>query len=112
MMIESIPLKYIQTVKYNSGRGMRDTKVLTEAGLYTCILRSNKPQAEKFKDWIVDEILPSLRTTGMYKMSLEYIDSIEEMKVKHAEQVKYMTDEIRELNYKVYLTTANEHYYF
>jgi prophage antirepressor-like protein len=110
--IENIPPKYIQTVKYNYGRGLRDTKALTEAGLYFLIMRSTKAPAEKFREWIADEILPSLRTTGMYKMSQEYIDTIEELKVKHAKQVKFMTGEIRDLTCKVYLTKANESYYF
>ena len=39
---------------------------VTEPGLYKLIMRSNKPEAEKFTDWIAEEILPSIREHGMY----------------------------------------------
>ena len=39
---------------------------LTEKGVYKLILKSRKPSAEKFQDWICDEVLPSIRKHGMY----------------------------------------------
>lgn len=43
--------------------------VINEAGLYTAILRSDKPEARNFKRWITHEVLPSIRKTGGYAMS-------------------------------------------
>lgn len=43
-----------------------NSKFITEAGLYRAILRSEKPEAEQFQDWIVEEVLPSIRKTGSY----------------------------------------------
>ncbi len=40
--------------------------VINESGLYSLILRSDKPQAKKFKKWITSEVLPSIRRTGGY----------------------------------------------
>jgi prophage antirepressor-like protein len=39
---------------------------INEPGLYTLILRSNKPEAKAFKRWITHEVLPALRKTGSY----------------------------------------------
>ena len=47
----------------------RETTVVTEAGLYKLIFRSNKPEAEKFADWVAEEVLPAIRKTGSYSTS-------------------------------------------
>lgn len=39
---------------------------LTESGVYKLVMRSNKPEAEKFQDWVTDEVLPSIRKYGAY----------------------------------------------
>lgn len=39
---------------------------LTEAGVYKLVFKSRKPEAEKFTDWIAEEVLPSIRKTGGY----------------------------------------------
>lgn len=41
---------------------------LTESGVYKLVFKSRKPNAEKFTDWVTDEVLPSLRKTGSYEM--------------------------------------------
>ena len=41
-------------------------KFLTECGVYKLAFRSHKENAEKFTDWIADEVLPSIRKTGSY----------------------------------------------
>lgn len=43
-------------------------KLLTESGVYKLVFKSHKPNAEKFTDWIADEVLPALRKTGSYEM--------------------------------------------
>lgn len=39
---------------------------LTESGVYKLIFKSHKEEAEKFQDWVTDEVLPSIRKTGLY----------------------------------------------
>lgn len=39
---------------------------LTESGVYKLIFKSRSKRAEKFQDWITDEVLPSIRKHGMY----------------------------------------------
>jgi anti-repressor protein len=44
----------------------RDTWTINESGLYSLILRSNKPQAKQFKKWVTGEVLPTIRKHGAY----------------------------------------------
>ena len=44
----------------NLGR-TRQTSVVTEAGLYEVIIRSDKPEAVQFRRWVTSEVLPSIR---------------------------------------------------
>ena len=39
---------------------------LTESGVYKLIFKSRKKEAEKFQDWVTDEVLPSIRKNGFY----------------------------------------------
>ncbi|HFD2036127.1 TPA: phage antirepressor [Clostridium perfringens] len=39
---------------------------LTESGVYKLIFKSKKKEAEKFQDWVTDEVLPSIRKYGAY----------------------------------------------
>lgn len=46
--------------------GQQEMSIVSEAGLYSLILRSRKPEAKAFKRWITHEVLPSIRKTGGY----------------------------------------------
>ena len=44
----------------------RANKIISESGLYKLILRSDKPQAKSFQDWVTKEVLPAIRKDGAY----------------------------------------------
>ena len=44
----------------------RGENFLTESGVYKLIFKSHKEEAEKFQDWVTDEVLPTIRKTGGY----------------------------------------------
>ena len=48
--------------------GEQNMNIVNEAGLYKLIMRSNKPVAQKFQEVVCEEILPSLRKKGEYKI--------------------------------------------
>ena len=51
----------------NDSTGLRrDSRIISEPGLYSLVLRSRKPEAKAFKRWIVHEVIPSIRRTGGY----------------------------------------------
>ena len=51
-----------------SGGQGREMNLISESGLYTLILRSNKPEARAFRRWVTHEVLPTLRKTGHYSI--------------------------------------------
>lgn len=46
--------------------GVQPVKFITEGDVYRLITHSKLPTAEKFEKWVFDEVLPSIRKTGMY----------------------------------------------
>jgi len=62
--------KLIQTLLV-SGQNRRMT-LITESGLYSLVIRSNKPEAKTFKKWITSEVLPSIRSTGSYSVQEQF----------------------------------------
>ena len=44
----------------------QETTIINESGLYSVILRSDKPEARRFKKWITSEVIPAIRKTGGY----------------------------------------------
>ncbi|MFR8529965.1 MAG: Bro-N domain-containing protein [Anaeromassilibacillus sp.] len=40
--------------------------IINESGLYSVILRSDKPEAKPFRKWVTAEVLPSIRKHGAY----------------------------------------------
>jgi len=48
-----------------------ETWFVTESGLYAVILRSDKPNAKKFRKWVTGEVLPSIRKNGGYNANQE-----------------------------------------
>ena len=53
-------------IKIVSGGQAREMYAVNESGLYDVILRSDKPEAKKFKRWVTHDVLPSIRKTGTY----------------------------------------------
>lgn len=49
-----------------SGGQNREMFVINESGLYSVILRSDKPEAKPFRKWVTSEVLPSIRKHGAY----------------------------------------------
>ena len=55
-----------EVTRLNLGSQSGETNFVTESGLYAVILRSDKPNAKKFRKWITSEVLPSIRKNGGY----------------------------------------------
>jgi putative antirepressor (bro family) len=54
-----------------NGIGGVNMVFITEKDVYRLIMRSNLPDAEKFQDWVCDEVLPSIRKHGGYIVANE-----------------------------------------
>ena len=69
-------LDYDERTRLNLGR-QGETNFVTESGLYAVILRSDKPNAKKFRKWITGEVLPSIRKTGSYGKPMTTAEKIQ-----------------------------------
>ena len=49
-----------------SNGGVQTVKIIPERDVYRLIMRSKLPAAEAFEEWVVGEVLPSIRKTGQY----------------------------------------------
>ena len=50
-----------------SAGGEQMTKVIPERDVYRLVMRSRMPAAEAFEEWVVGEVLPTIRKTGSYQ---------------------------------------------
>lgn len=48
----------------------REVNIINESGLYALILRSRKPEAKRFRKWVTSEVLPAIRKTGSYSLTI------------------------------------------
>lgn len=51
---------------HSNGIGGVNMVYIPEKDVYRLIMRSNLPDAEKFQDWVCEEVLPSIRKHGIY----------------------------------------------
>jgi len=79
--LDNIPNEWTQMVKLTingSDGGVSDIRRMTlinEAAVYKLAFRSNKPEADRFVNWVTGTVLPSIRRTGSYSVSGERPES-------------------------------------
>ncbi|WP_084224431.1 BRO-N domain-containing protein [Stenoxybacter acetivorans] len=49
--------------------GNQEMVYINEPNLYRLIIKSRKPEAEPFEQWVMEDVLPNIRKTGEYKTS-------------------------------------------
>ncbi len=73
--LDNIPNEWTQMVKLtiNGSDGgvsnIRRMTLINEAAVYKLAFRSNKPEADRFVNWVTGTVLPSIRRTGSYSVS-------------------------------------------
>jgi len=74
----------------------RGEKFITKSGVYKLIFKSQTSNAEKFQDWITDEVLPSIEMTGGYipiqedepnELILAHAVKIADATIKHKDEI-------------------------
>jgi anti-repressor protein len=74
--LDGVAKKY--TIKDVVNR-IQEVTIINESGIYQLVMASKMPNAIKFKQWVTEKILPSIRKTGSYSVSPKKELSIEEM---------------------------------
>ena len=57
--------------KSQNTKQIMDILFIPESDVYRLVMRSKLPEAEKFQDWVCEEILPAIRKTGGYMIAKE-----------------------------------------
>lgn len=102
-----------ELTRLNLGSRAGETNFITESGLYAVILRSDKPNAKKFRKWVTSEVLPSIRKTGSYGMPKTTGGQIQLLAQGYTEleqKVNDIKDDVSELkeNVPLYSCDINE----
>lgn len=79
-------------IEYSGQR--REVTVINESGLYALIFGSKLDSAKKFKCWVTNEVLPSIRKTGGYQMPITTDEKIMLLAQGHTE-LKQEIDEVK-----------------
>jgi prophage antirepressor-like protein len=66
MTKQRLDAKGISLIDTPTNGGVQQLIYISEKNLYKTIMRSDKPQAEPFQDWVCGEVLPSIRKHGGY----------------------------------------------
>ena len=91
--VRNVPIKWRSSETLKTAAGNEQEMLLvSEPGLYKLIMRSNKPIAQKFQEWVCEEVLPSIRKTGQYNIE-QLKKTIEEKEAEITEIKKELVEE-------------------
>ena len=76
MTKQRLDQKGVSLIDTPTSGGVQQLVYINEKNLYKVIMRSDKPQAEPFQDWVCGEVLPSIRKTGSYSTRKEHTASL------------------------------------
>jgi prophage antirepressor-like protein len=65
--MKRIPERHKGSSLMQTPGGPQRLGTVSEQGLYRLALRSRKPEAIAFSEWVTDEVLPEIRRTGSYR---------------------------------------------
>jgi prophage antirepressor-like protein len=63
---EEFELGELNSCSFDTGYGVKEFTMITEPQLYFVMMRSNSKIAREFRQWICNEVLPSIRAQGAY----------------------------------------------
>ncbi|EJB8582436.1 hypothetical protein F0M03_02355 [Vibrio parahaemolyticus] len=97
------PYKTLTDSGYSHGEIIAKQSWIPESDVYRLVMKSTLPSAEKFQDWVCEEVLPKIRQDGMYIAGEEKVESgemsIEEMTLKVHE---YLQNKVNRLTLNDY----------
>ena len=78
--------------------GNQEITFINEPNLYRLIIKSRKPEAERFEAWVFEEVLPQIRKTGSYSQNTHEIRPLEiTLKLQMLDNLYYMAKNASEL---------------
>jgi prophage antirepressor-like protein len=90
--------------KYGSQE--QELVTINQAGLFKLVFRSNKPEAEKFTNWVASDVLPALNKDGFYSLNSFYAQNNKEQQaIENRNQI------IKELEMRVKRISSTSYSY-
>ena len=81
-------------------KGNQTMIYINEGNLYRLIVKSRKPEAERFETWLMEEVLPTIRKTGSWGVvpANPYLTPQQQFQLRHtvAERINALTEDKRE----------------
>ena len=94
-----------EVTKFNLGSKVGITNFTNESGLYTLILRSDKPEAKPFRKWITSEVIPAIRKTGKYEekpmTSAQYLLQQAQWMVEAENRMNNIENDVAQTNHSI-----------
>ena len=85
--------------------GIQTLTVIPERDVYRLVMRSRLPSAERFEEWVVSEVLPTIRKTGSYgKDPIQLLNDPQTLRGllgDYAERVQLLEEEVETTRPKV-----------
>ncbi len=72
-------------------------KLIPESDVYRLVFRSKLPEAEKFENWVTEEVLPSIRKSGVYQIPTDPMNALRLM-FQATEQTQ---EKVKEVDFRV-----------
>ena len=70
--LPQIPKSWRGVGKLPTPSGIQTFMTINEAAVFKIAFRSNKPEADKFTDWVAGEVLPQIRKKGFYSLAKSF----------------------------------------
>lgn len=69
--------KAIKTWGRDSLGRRQEFKIIPESDVYRLVIKSKLPNAEKFEEWVMEDVLPAIRKTGSYSnMPQSFVEAL------------------------------------
>lgn len=81
-------LPTLNVASFDTGYGVKEFTMITEPQLYFVMMRSNSKIAREFRQWICNEVLPSIRANGIYTQKKEQ----PKKRCWYVEEIKTLSD--------------------
>jgi prophage antirepressor-like protein len=81
----------IRQTDISSGGQRRAVTIVSESGMYEVVIRSDKPEARRFRWWVTHEVIPAIRRTGSY--AVETPEQLMARAVLNAQEIIARKDE-------------------
>jgi prophage antirepressor-like protein len=103
----------LYTSLWSNKNDFMDKVVINESGVYSLIISSKLPSAKKFKHWVTQEVLPSIRKHGMYATpeTLDKLIDNPDFGIKLLKQLKKEREEKKVLSDKIKADQPKVDYY-